>query len=253
MAVIAIFAQAHTVPPILLRAMGGATVSMPVNVVLDTMNGSRKIFAVANLETTLAEVQRDVLTLFEKPYPTTWASLTVGSDHYASPDSKPFLSVSEGDVLKLVFQNTNFVRINFTSEGKKTKTLTVQRNVSLRDVQHMLCSAFHERFPLMCASLNVGGDRFDDFNDYPGSWMKQDHPVYLVSPMQPHILVPFRNPILLPHRSALDKPFVNADDNGEIQIHFETTSDMYFFDLIDRRQPSPDPCEVPELSLEIGI
>ena len=47
-------------------------------------------------------------------------------------------------------------------------------------------------------------------------------------------------------------PFVDAADTEEIIVTFDVTSDMYFFDLFDRKkQPSPDPIEeVPELSLE---
>ena len=47
-------------------------------------------------------------------------------------------------------------------------------------------------------------------------------------------------------------PFVDAEDTEDIIVTFDVTSDMYFFDLFDRKkQPSCDPIDdVPELSLE---
>ena len=111
-----------------------------------------------------------------------------------------------------VSQKSNVVQLNFTSDGK-TKTLAVTRSMSLREVQQMLCSAFRQRFPLMCANLKQAGELFDNFDDMP---------------------------------------FVDAEDAEDIIVTFDVTSDMYFFDLFDRKkQPSSDPFDdVPELSLE---
>ena len=88
--------------------------------------------------------------------------------------------------------------------GEKAVEVEVIRAVELRHVQKCLCSAFRERFPLMCASLTDSGGRvFDDFND---------------------------------------TPFKDAEPNDIYEVAFELTRDMFWFDWADRKcTPSPDP------------
>ena len=88
--------------------------------------------------------------------------------------------------------------------GEAAVEVEVLRAVELRHVQKCLCGAFHERFPLMCASLtDSDGQKFDDFND---------------------------------------TPFTNAEPNDIFEVAFELTRDMFWFDWADRRcTPSPDP------------
>ena len=88
--------------------------------------------------------------------------------------------------------------------GEEAVEVEVLRAVELRHVQKCLCGAFHERFPLMCATLTDSQGRvFDDFND---------------------------------------TPFKDAEPNDIFEVAFELTRDMYWFDWADRRcTPSPDP------------
>ena len=97
--------------------------------------------------------------------------------------------------------------------GDESVEVEVLREVELRHVQKCLCNAFHERFPLMCASLtDAEGQTFDDF---------------------------------------CDTPFKDAEPNEIFKVTFELTRDMFWFDWADRRcTSSPDPlCDECELSL----
>ena len=89
-----------------------------------------------------------------------------------------------------------------------------QRLFALRDVQHLLCRALQERFPLMCANLKVEGINYDNFDDMPFLQLK--------------------------------------DIENEVHVQFERTTDMYFFDKRDRLpQCFPDPFDtVPPLKLD---
>ena len=104
------------------------------------------------------------------------------------------------------------VAFNYAGE---TRLLMVQRSQALRDVQQLLCRAFYQRFPMQAASLKIAGVVYDDFEDMP---------------------------------------FLTLEDveTPDVKVEFELASDMYHFDMIDRRrQPSPDPFdEIPELALE---
>ena len=104
------------------------------------------------------------------------------------------------------------VAFNYAGE---TKILMVQRSQALRDVQQLLCRAFHQHFPMQAASLKIAGILYDDFEDMP---------------------------------------FITLEDARmpEVDVEFELASDMYHFDMIDRRrQPSPDPFdEISELIFE---
>ena len=94
------------------------------------------------------------------------------------------------------------VAFNYAGE---TKILMVQRSQALRDVQQLLCRAFYQRFPMQAASLKIAGVVYDDFEDMP---------------------------------------FLTLEDVGtpDVKVEFELASDMYHFDITDRRrQPSPDP------------
>ena len=52
--------------------------------------------------------------------------------------------------------------------GDEAVEVEVLRAVELRHIQKCLCNTFHERFPLMCATLTNSEERtFDDFNDTP--------------------------------------------------------------------------------------
>ena len=104
------------------------------------------------------------------------------------------------------------VAFNYAGE---TKILMVQRSQALRDVQQLLCRAFYQRFPMQAASLKIAGILYDDFDDMP---------------------------------------FLTLEDARmpEVDVDFELASDMYHFDMIDRRrQPCPDPFnEISGLVLE---
>ena len=95
--------------------------------------------------------------------------------------------------------------------------IEVPREVELRYVQRLLCKAFKERFPLMCASLSDSEGRFfDEFSD---------------------------------------RPFKCAEPNDVYEIAFALTRDMFWFDWIDRREAPTcsTPCsvrELPPLSLD---
>ena len=106
------------------------------------------------------------------------------------------------------------MEVTFNYAGE-TKILMVKRSQALRDVQQLLCRAFYQRFPMQAASLKIAGIVYDDFEDMP---------------------------------------FLTLEDaeTQDAQVDFEPASDMYHFDVIDRRrQPSPDPFdEIPELVLE---
>ena len=106
------------------------------------------------------------------------------------------------------------LEVAFSYAGE-TKILMVQRGQALRDVQQLLCRAFHQHFPMQAASLKIAGILYDDFEDMP---------------------------------------FITLEDARmpEVDVEFELASDMYHFDMIDRRrQPSPDPFdEISELILE---
>ena len=56
------------------------------------------------------------------------------------------------------------------------------------------------------------------------------------------------------HGDFEDMPFLTLEDDEtqDVQVGFELASDMYHFDVIDRRlRPSPAPFdEIPELALE---
>ena len=88
--------------------------------------------------------------------------------------------------------------------GEEAVEVEVLRAVELRHVQKSLCNAFHERFPLMSATLtNSEGRVFDDFND---------------------------------------TPFKEAEANEIYEVAFELTRDIFWFDWADRRcTHSPDP------------
>ena len=97
--------------------------------------------------------------------------------------------------------------------GEESVEVEVLRKVELRHVPKCLCNAFHERFPLMCASLTHSeGRTFDDFND---------------------------------------TPFKDAEPNDIYEVAFELTRDMFWFDWADRKCTySPDPlCDDPEMHL----
>ena len=66
--------------------------------------------------------------------------------------------------------------------------MTVKKTDSLREVQRELCKAFHQRFPLMAASVGRAGTTYSDFNDLP---------------------------------------FAVAEEGDEMQVTFEQTSDMW--------------------------
>ena len=106
------------------------------------------------------------------------------------------------------------LEVTFNYAGD-TKILMVKRSQALRDVQQLLCRAFYQRFPMQAASLEIAGVVYDDFEDMP---------------------------------------FLTLEDveTPDVKVEFELASDMYHFDMIDRRrQPSPDPFdEIPELALE---
>ena len=106
------------------------------------------------------------------------------------------------------------MEVTFNYAGE-TKILMVKRSQALRDVQQLLCRAFYQRFPMQAASLKIAGILYDDFEDMP---------------------------------------FLTLEDARmpEVDVEFELASDMYHFDMIDRRrQPSPNPFdEIPELVLE---
>ena len=106
------------------------------------------------------------------------------------------------------------MEVTFNYAGE-TKILMVKRSQALRDVQQLLCRAFHQRFPMQAACLKIAGIVYDDFEDMP---------------------------------------FLTLEDAEaqDVQVEFELASDMYHFDVIDRRrQPSQDPFdEIPELALE---
>ena len=106
------------------------------------------------------------------------------------------------------------MEVTFNYSGE-TKILMVKRSQALRDVQQLLCRAFYQRFPMQAASLKIAGIVYDDFEDMP---------------------------------------FLTLEDaeTQDAQVDFEPASDMYHFDVNDRRrQPSPNPFdEIPELVLE---
>ena len=147
-------------------------------------------FEVTNAEITLGELQKDVPMLFEKDISATWVSLVWESVTYAKPDSQPFVEASEGDVLNADFETNQSlyeVEIDFRA-GPHEVTMTVKKTDSLREVQRELCKAFHQRFPLMAASVVCAGTTYSDFNDLP---------------------------------------FANAEKGEGIQVAFEQTSDMW--------------------------
>ena len=81
--------------------------------------------------------------------------------------------------------------------GEESVEVEVLRKVELRNVQKYLCTSFHERFPLMCASLtDAEGQTFDDF---------------------------------------CDTPFKDAEPNEIFKVTFELTRDMFWFDWADRK------------------
>ena len=88
--------------------------------------------------------------------------------------------------------------------GEESIEVEVLRKVELRNVQKCLCTNFHERFPLMCATLtNCERRTFNDFNDMP---------------------------------------FEDAEPNDTYEVAFELTRDMFWFDWEDRKSmPTPDP------------
>ena len=131
---------------------------------LHTMSGARATLTLTNLDATLGDKMEEIMRLFCKPYPQTWASLTVKSVKFTLPDSQPFLGVSDGDIVAAVFQKSDLVDINFTSDDKAKTMLTVKRSMSLRDVQKLLCNTFRQRFPL-CANLKLTEESFDNFDD----------------------------------------------------------------------------------------
>ena len=156
---------------------------------LQSLEGARVAFEVTNAEITLGELQKDVLMLFEKDI-STWVSLVRESVTYAKPDSQPFLEASEGDTLNAVFETSQSlyeVEVNFRA-GPHKVTMTVKKTDSLREVQRELCKAFHQRFPLMAASVGRAGTTYSDFNDLP---------------------------------------FAVAEEGDEMQVTFEQTSDMW--------------------------
>ena len=101
--------------------------------------------------------------------------------------------------------------------GDEAVEVEVRRAVELRHIQKCLCNTFHERFPLMCATLtNSEGRTFDDFND---------------------------------------TPFKDAEQNDIYEVAFELTRDMFWFDWIARKETPPrttprNVCELPPLSLD---
>ena len=114
-----------------------------------------------------------------------WESVT-----YAKPDSPPFVEASEGGVLNAVFETSQSlyeVEVNFRA-GPHEVTMTVKKTDSLREVQRELCKAFHQRFPLMAASVVCSGTTYSDFNDLP---------------------------------------FAEAENGEEIKVAFEQTHDMW--------------------------
>ena len=157
---------------------------------LQSLEGTRVAFEVTNAEITLGELQKDVLMLFEKDISVTWVSLVWESVTYAKPDSQPFVEASEGDVLNAVFEtgrSLHEVEVRFRA-GPHEVTMTVKKTDSLREVQRELCKAFHQRFPLMAASVGRAGTTYSDFNDLP---------------------------------------FAVAEEGDEMQVTFEQTSDMW--------------------------
>ena len=79
------------------------------------------------------------------------------------------------------------MEVDFRS-GAREVTMTVKKTDPLREVQRELCKAFHQRFPLMAASVVCAGTTYSDFNDLP---------------------------------------FADAENGEEIQVTFEQTNDMW--------------------------
>ena len=180
---------------------------------LRSISGAHVELVVQSLEASLQEKMQVICSSFNKPYPQTWAVLTSKKVSFEQPDSQPFLSAQDGDIYMVVFQKNNVLELQFMSKEHK-KILMVKQNMSLRGVQHLLCRAFQQRFPMMCATLNIGGTTYDNF---------------------------------------ADMPFLQLRDNEkEVHVEFERTPDMNFFDKCDRLpQYFPDPFDdVPELHLD---
>ena len=180
---------------------------------LQSTSGAHVELSVQNLEAPLHEKMQDICSSFNKPYPQSWAVLTSKKVSFEQPDSQPFLRAQDGDTYMVVFEENDVLELQFMSKEHK-KILMVRQNMSLRDVQHLLCRTFQERFPLMCANLKVEGITYDNFDDMPFLQLK--------------------------------------DNEKEVHVKFERTTDMYFFDKRDRLpQCFPDPFDtVPQLSLD---
>ena len=178
-----------------------------------SISGASVGLFVQNLEASLHEKMQEICSSFNKPYPQNWAALTSNKVSFEQPDSQPFLRAQDGDIYMVLFEENDVLELQFMSKEHK-KTLMVRQNMSLRDVQHLLCRAFQERFPLMCANLKVEGITYDNFDDMPFLQLK--------------------------------------DNEKEVHVQFERTTDMYFFDKRDRLpQCFPDPFDtVPHLRLD---
>ena len=121
---------------------------------LQSTSGAHVELSVQNLEASLHEEMQDICSSFNKPCPRNWAVLTSKKGIFEQPDSQPFLRAQDGDIYMVVFEENDVLELQFMSKEHK-KILMVRQNMSLRDVQHLLCRALQERFPLMCENLKA--------------------------------------------------------------------------------------------------
>ena len=129
------------------------------------------------------------------------------------PTCQPFVHAKDGDAYMALFRKSELLELEFHYARQK-RILMIRRNMALRDVQEVLCQAFHQRFPIQAASVTIQGRFFDEFDEMP---------------------------------------FLGLEEGllQQVDVDFNLASDMYFFDLSRRRRPSPDPYDdIPELVLD---
>ena len=112
-------------------------------------------------DSTLAQSQRALLTMFQKPIGSTWATVVIDNVEHCEPESKPFLELQEGMAIRICFQRARaWLRVRLLMH-EQTIQLTVHRRAYLSEVRAFLNSeqrmqwTWENRPVLICPHRNA--------------------------------------------------------------------------------------------------
>ena len=139
-------------------------------------------------------MQKSVCAVFGKDYPSTTVSFVLNEMVFEDFGAQPFGALSASPEARVLFSGK--VLVSLRNMIGETAEIAVDSDVSLRELQALVCKLFHQRFPATKATLVVDHMVYDDFM---------------------HI------------------PFKTCTGSVEATVTFAPTDDPYFYDLRDRR------------------